>query len=382
MTEAISVLPPAFSAIEPAKFMAEALRLASLGCATTQPNPRVGCVIVQAGEIVGRGFHQRAGEPHAEVLALREAGARARDAVVYLTLEPCSYHGRTPPCADALIAAGVGRVIAAMQDPNPRVAGSGFASLRAAGIEVYCGLLGEQASALNRGFISRMMRARPWVTLKLGASLDGRTAAASGESRWITGSAARADVHRLRAEAGAVLTSSATVLADDPQLNVRDYAGANGIKPRQPDRIVIDRHRRVSSTAKVWSNADGARRLWLVGGGAGSSANADDNDAKLLQIRLKPDGRADLCQVLGLLAQQEINEVLIESGPTLAGAALAENLVDELVLYLAPSLLGDAARPLAFLPELLQLDQRIDWHITDLKMIGEDIRILAVPRKH
>jgi len=374
-------LPPSLSAIEPANFMAEALRLAALGCATTQPNPRVGCVIVQAGEIVGRGFHQRAGEPHAEVFALREAGERARDADVYLTLEPCSHHGRTPPCADALIAAGVRCVIAAMQDPNSRVAGSGFARLRAAGIEVHCGLLGEQAAVLNRGFISRMMRARPWVSLKLGASLDGRTAAASGESQWITGAAARADVHRLRAEAGAVLTSSVTVLADDPQLNVRDYVAANGLAVRQPDRIVIDRQRRVSSTAKVWSNTDGARRFWLAGHTEISSANTHDNGAKQLPLRFKHDGRADLTEVLSLLAQQEINEVLIESGPTLAGAFVAENLVDELVLYLAPSLLGDAARPLAHLPELLRLDQRIDWRITDLKMIGEDVRILAVPRK-
>jgi diaminohydroxyphosphoribosylaminopyrimidine deaminase/5-amino-6-(5-phosphoribosylamino)uracil reductase len=382
MTDAMTALPPPLSAIEPANFMAEALRLAALGCATTQPNPRVGCVIVQAGEIVGRGFHQRAGEPHAEVLALREAGARARDTDVYLTLEPCSHFGRTPPCADALIAAGVRRVIAAMQDPNPRVAGSGFARLRAAGIEVHCGLLGEQAAALNRGFISRMTRARPWVTLKLGASLDGRTAAASGESQWITGTAARADVHRLRAEAGAVLTSSATVLADDPQLSVRDYAGANGLEVRQPDRIVIDRHRRVPSTAKVWSNADNARRFRLVGHAVASSANIDDNGAQPLPLLLKPDGRADLSQVLSLLAQQEINELLIESGPTLAGAFLAEDRVDELVLYLAPSLLGDSARPLAHLPELFRLDQRIDWRITDLKMIGEDIRIVAAPRKH
>ncbi|MDB5985967.1 MAG: ribD [Nevskia sp.] len=364
-----------------AGFMAEALQLAARGKASTQPNPRVGCVIVRDGEIVGRGFHVRAGELHAEVLALREAGERARGADVYLTLEPCSHHGRTPPCADALIAAGVRSVCAAMQDPNPRVAGSGFARLRAAGIEVQLGLLGEQAAALNRGFVSRMTRARPWLTLKLGASLDGRTAAASGESKWITGAAARADVHRLRAEAGAVLTSSFTVLADDPQLNVRDYVGdaAVGVR-RQPDRIVLDLQRRVPGSARIWSEAGAARRFRLI---HGDHAMAQDvPGVQTLPVPSGVDGRADLAAVLRLLAQQEINEVLVECGPTLAGSFLAAGLVDELVLYLAPSLLGDAARPLAYLPALQKLDHRVDLKVTDLRMIGDDIRIIAVPRRH
>lgn len=358
--------------------MAEALQLAARGKATTQPNPRVACIVVRAGEIVGRGFHRRAGEPHAEVLALGEAGARARGADAYLTLEPCSHHGRTPPCADALIAAGVSRVFAAMQDPNPRVAGGGFAKLRAAGIEVQVGLLGEQAAALNRGFVSRMTRARPWVTLKLGASLDGRTAAASGESKWITGAAARADVHRLRAEAGAVLTSSATVLADDPQLNVRDYPGVAGLGLRQPDRIVLDLQRRVPRSAKVWSEAEAARRFWLVQGDGAVAGEACG--VQTLPVPIEADGRADLAEVLRVLARQEINEVLVECGPTLAGSFLAAHLVDELVLYLAPSLLGDAARPLAHLPGLRRLDQRLDLQITDLRMIGDDVRITATTR--
>ena len=364
--------------IAAAGFMAEALQLAARGKASTQPNPRVGCVIVRDGAIVGRGFHRRAGEPHAEVLALHEAGERARGAEVYLTLEPCSHHGRTPPCVDALIAAGVRSVSAAMQDPNPRVAGAGFAALRAVGIDVQVGLLGEQAAALNRGFIARMTRARPWVTLKLGASLDGRTAAASGESQWITGVAARADVHRLRAEAGAVLSSSATVLADDPQLNVRDYLGEAGLGPRQPDRIVLDLQRRVPNRAKVWSGADAARRLRLVQ--ADSTDAQDAQGVQTLPVSIQADGRADLAEVLRVLAVQEINEVFVECGPTLAGALLAAGLVDELLLYLAPSLLGDKARPLAHLPELLRLDQRLDWQITDLRMIGDDIRVVALPR--
>ncbi len=409
MTEAL----PDVEVIAAAGYMIEALQLAARGKATTHPNPRVGCVIVRDGEIVGRGFHQRAGEPHAEVLALRDAGERARGADVYLTLEPCSHQGRTGPCADALIAAGVRHVCAAMQDPNPRVAGNGFARLRAAGIGVQAGLLEAQAAALNRGFVSRMTRAKPWLTLKLGASLDGRTAAASGESKWITGAEARADVHRLRAEAGAVLTTSDTVLADNPQLNVRDYGGPL----RQPDRIVLDRRSRVGRDAKVWSPDDGARRFRLVatttsdaveadpandpttrtasiatnaaaGIASDAMANSKVGDAgtaigvQTLALPQSDDSASEIAAMLSLLAAQEINELLVECGPSFAGALLAAGAVDELVLYLAPSLLGDSARPLAHLPVLQRLEQRIDWDIQDLRMIGGDIRVVATPRTH
>lgn len=356
--------------------MRRALALAARGVYSTHPNPRVGCVIVKESAVVGEGWHARAGEPHAEVLALREAGPRARGAEIYVTLEPCAHVGRTGPCVEALVAAGVGRVFAAMQDPNPLVAGKGFARLRAAGIEIDCGVLASEAAELNRGFVSRMTRARPWVTLKLAASLDGRTAAASGESRWITGRPARADVHRLRAQAGAVLSSSETVQADDPLLNVRDFAGAPDIAVRVPDRIVLDRRGRVSATARVWNDDDGARRLCVVGEGA----QAVDAPAGVERITVAADGAGlDLSAAFAALAQRDVNEVLVECGPRLAGALLAAHRVDELVLYLAPSLLGDAARPLAHLPGLQLLDERIGLRIVDLRMIGSDVRIVARP---
>jgi diaminohydroxyphosphoribosylaminopyrimidine deaminase/5-amino-6-(5-phosphoribosylamino)uracil reductase len=352
-------------------FMARALRLAEQGKASTHPNPRVGCVIARDGVIVGEGFHRRAGEAHAEVLALRAAGGKAEGAEVYVTLEPCAHHGRTPPCVDALIAARPRRVWAAMQDPNPLVAGKGLDRLRAAGIEVEVGTLGEAAAALNRGFISRMSRGRPWVTLKLAASLDGRTAMASGESQWITGAAARADVHRLRGEAGAVLTSSATVLADDPRLSVRldgDW--------RQPDRIVLDTHHRVPSTAKVW--AEGARRLLLS---SDAAAAAPPAGVEALTVAADASGQVDLHAAMDLLGRLEINEVLVECGPRLAGAFLQSGLSDEIVLYLAPSLLGHEAQPLAHLPGMVRLEQRVRLKPVDLRLIGEDIRVIAVLEK-
>jgi diaminohydroxyphosphoribosylaminopyrimidine deaminase/5-amino-6-(5-phosphoribosylamino)uracil reductase len=368
-----------------AQFMARALRLAERGRYTTHPNPRVGCVIVRDGEVVGEGFHERAGEPHAEVHALRMAGDRARGAGMFVTLEPCSHHGRTPPCAEAVIAAGLRQVWVAMQDPHPQVAGRGIAGLREAGIEVETGLLQKDAEILNRGFLSRMRRGRPWLTLKLAASLDGRTAMASGESQWITGEAARADVHRLRAEAGAVLTSSATVLADDPSLTVRlpahrleslglvDGAVAAGrlLSLRQPDRIVLDGAARVPASAKVW--AGGARRLWLTAQPAVAPDGVDN-----LPVPAADEGLS-LPAALQALAPQGVNEVLVECGPRLAGALLRQRLVDECVLYLAPSLLGDAARPLARLPGLERLDQKIGFKMQDVRKVGDDLRLTLLP---
>lgn len=352
-----------------ASYMATALQLAARGRYSSFPNPRVGCLIVKDGKIVGQGWHARAGEPHAEIHALREAGKNARGADVYVTLEPCAHRGRTGPCAQALIEAGVHKVTGAMQDPNPLVAGKGFAALNNAGIETECGVLGQAARTLNRGFVSRMQRGRPFVTLKLGASLDGRTAMASGESKWITSEASRADVHRLRAEAGAVLTSAATVLADDPELNLRWFKQSD----RQPDRIVLDAGRKVGATARVWAD-DGASRWWVVGANVMSFADA----AAMSEVAEAP--RPPLSDILSQLAQQQINSVLVESGPILAGALLKAQLVDELVLYLAPQLLGSDARAMALIPGLERLVDRIELSFQEVRLVGPDLRVTAVPK--
>jgi diaminohydroxyphosphoribosylaminopyrimidine deaminase/5-amino-6-(5-phosphoribosylamino)uracil reductase len=360
--------------------MAEAIRLARRGIYSTHPNPTVGCVIVNRGAVVGRGWHARAGEGHAEVLALAEAGAAARGAAVYVTLEPCSHQGRTPPCADALIAAGAKRVVAAMQDPNPRVAGQGLEKLRAAGIAVETGLLEAEAQALNPGFVSRMQRGRPWVRLKLASSLDGRTAMASGESRWITGPAARADVQRLRARSAAIITGIGTVLADDPSLNVRLPASELcGVEPvRQPLRVVLDSRLSMPVSAKmlalpgdtlvVGSCADSARREALTAAGA---------EVVCLDV---PGPRPLPLAVLAMLAQREINEVLLECGATLAGAFMTAGLVDELVLYLAPHLMGDNGRGLCLLPGLEKMPDRIALEWQDVRRVGEDLRVIARPK--
>ncbi|MGH8529499.1 MAG: bifunctional diaminohydroxyphosphoribosylaminopyrimidine deaminase/5-amino-6-(5-phosphoribosylamino)uracil reductase RibD [Nevskiales bacterium] len=367
-----------------ARFMARALELAQHGLYTTHPNPRVGCVLVKNGEIVGEAWHERAGEPHAEVLALRAAGEQAKGATAYVTLEPCCHQGRTGPCTDALIKAGVTRVIAAMQDPNPKVAGGGLATLRDTGIGVESGLMQAQAESLNRGFISRMRRQRPWVRLKLAMSLDGRTAAANGESRWITGELAREDVHRLRAECGAVLTSSATVLADDPSLTVRSFSlpppggeglGKGGVLIRQPDRIVLDARLRVPASAKVW--APGARRFVLTSDPDKSGSHGPE--VQTLRIAAQA-GRLDLRQALATLAAFEINEILVECGPRLAGALLQAKLVDELTIYVAPILLGDKAPGLAHLPDVQSLAQQLAFQVTDVRAFGSDWRIIATPR--
>lgn len=356
------------------EYMARALQLAERGLFTTDPNPRVGCVLVRDGVIVGEGWHERAGEPHAEVLALRAAGEQARGATAYVTLEPCSHHGRTPPCADALIAAGVTEVVVAMQDPNPQVAGGGLAKLNAAGIKTRIGVLAVQAEALNPGFISRMRRGRPYVRCKLAMSLDGRTAMASGESKWITGAEARADVQRLRARSSAIMTGIGTALVDDPSLNMRldDVDAA-----RQPWRVVLDTELRMPP---------GARMLKLTGKTlifAVSEAEAP-REALLAAgaeiVLLEPhDGRLQLKDVLEVLAMREINEVLVEAGATLSGALLAAGLIDELVIYMAPQLLGDGARGLFHLPGLVRMEQKLGLDIQDIRKVGQDWRITAVP---
>lgn len=361
------------------RWMARALKLAARGQYTTHPNPRVGCVIVSNGQVVGEGWHRVAGEAHAEVQALAQAGERARGADLYVTLEPCAHHGRTGPCVEAIIAAGVGRVIAAVRDPDPRVSGRGLDRLREAGIPVIVGMMAEAAKRLNRGFFRRMQDKRPWVTLKLGASLDGRTAMASGESQWITGQPARADVHRIRARAGAVLTGSATILADDPALTVRVPPPAGIDRWRQPTRIVIDSKLRCSPEARVFAE-DGARRIVL-------SCSTDAQRRAALQARgvevrvLSPgrDGSVPLRAALRALGEAEINEVLLECGPRMAGSMLSAGLVDELVLYLAPKLLGNEARPLAVLHGIERLADAMPLEILDLRRVGADLRITARP---
>jgi diaminohydroxyphosphoribosylaminopyrimidine deaminase / 5-amino-6-(5-phosphoribosylamino)uracil reductase len=349
--------------------MARALRLAERGLYTTTPNPRVGCVIVRDGSIVAEGYHERAGMPHAEVIALKAAGERARGATVYVSLEPCSHHGRTPPCADALIQAGVARVVAAMDDPNPRVKGDGLARLRAAGIETARGLLEPQAHELNIGFVSRMTRGRPWLRVKTAASLDGRTALSNGVSQWITSEAARRDGHRWRARSCAVMAGIGTLLADNPRLTVRHVSTS-----RQPLRIVVDRHLQISLDAAV-----------LEGGNAlvATAQQPNEKTAQLTQLGIGvlhipgSDGKVDLAALMRELAARELNEVLVESGNRLNGALLRAGLVDELIIYLAPHLLGDSGRGMFDLGLLTGLDQRCELTMRDLRRIGPDLRIVA-----
>ena len=366
---------PGFSA-EDYRFMARALQLAERGLWTTRPNPRVGCVIVRDGAVVGEGAHLRAGEGHAEVLALAAAGTAAQGATAYVTLEPCSHHGRTPPCTEALVAAGVKRVVAAMQDPNPRVAGQGLARLRAAGIATATGLLAAEAEALNKGFVRRMRDGRPYVRCKRAASLDGRTALASGESKWITSAAARRDVHRLRAGSDAIITGSGTVRADDPALTVRDVALPE-FWPGQPLRVVLDSNLTTPPEAAI-VHAEGETLIL-------HAAEAPARAAALLKagarVERMPAAAAglDLPAVLARLAALEINEVLIEAGPTLAGGFVQAGLVDELVVYLAPHLMGHEGSPLLQLAGISTMDARLPLRIMDVRMVGDDLRICARP---
>lgn len=351
------------------RFMARALVLARRGLYTTTPNPRVGCVIARHGGVIGEGWHERAGAAHAEVNALTAAGEAARGATVYVTLEPCAHQGRTAPCVEALIAAGVARVVAAMQDPNPLVAGKGLARLEQAGITIECGLLEEEARELNVGFISRMARGRPWVRMKLAASLDGKTALNNGKSQWITGAAARRDGHAWRARACAVLTGIGTVKDDDPWLTVREVKTT-----RQPLRAIVDSRLETPLTAKI-----------LQGGGVVIAAAV--NDARKIralqdkgaEVVVLPNaaGKVALGTLMQDLARRGTNEVHVEAGYKLNGSLLVEGLVDELVIYLAPQLIGDAARGMFNLPELEDLSGRCELKIHDLRMIDKDIRVIA-----
>ncbi len=350
--------------------MARALRLAERGLYTTDPNPRVGCVIVRDGEIVGEGWHARAGGPHAEVVALEAAGERARGATVYVTLEPCAHHGRTPPCADALVAAGVGLVIAAMIDPNPEVAGGGLNRLREAGIETAHGLLEAQARALNPGFIKRMETGRPWVRCKLAMSLDGRTALASGESKWITGDAARQDVHRLRARSSAIVTGVGTVLADDPALTARL---AEGEAERQPLRVVVDTHLSLPLEAKLLKQP-GRTLIMTCSDDEDAAAALEANGAEVVRLPLCSDV-VDMGAVLDILGEMAVNEVLLETGATLSGAVLQAGLLDEIVIYMAPLLMGHDARPLFRLPGIDTMAERIELELLDQRMVGRDMRL-------
>lgn len=356
------------------RHMARALTLARHGLYGTDPNPRVGCVLVRDGTRVGEGWHEYAGEAHAEILALDVAGERARGATAYVTLEPCCHYGRTPPCTDALLNAGIARLVAAMSDPNPQVAGKGLAILRDAGIPVECGLLETEARALNPGFIQRMTQGRPWIRVKLAMSLDGRTALASGESRWLTAAAARQDVQRLRARSSAILTGSGTVLADDPGLNVRLPEAI-----RQPLRVILDTRLRTPPTARTLRLAGSVLVFTAV---ADPVLHAPLRDAgAAIAVVPRAAGGLDLHAVMAELARRKCNELQVECGPTLAGALLQAGLVDELVVYLAPLLLGDKARGLFQLPELTRMSGRWELEMLETRAVGKDWRMRLRPAR-
>lgn len=368
-----------------AVFMARALQLAARGLFTTGINPRVGCVLVKDGQIIGEGWHERAGEGHAEVMALRDAERRGNDAkgaTAYVTLEPCAHHGKTPPCAEALIKVGVSRVVAAMEDPNPLVAGQGFALLQQAGIAVAAPLMAAEAEALNIGFVKRMRQGKPWVRLKMAGSLDGRSALANGQSQWITGSEARADGHRFRARAQAIITGGGTLIADDPLLTVRDVERPLGQLgqpvPLAPSlRVVVDSHLRMPTTARI-----------LQGGCLVATASIDPDKTAALRaagadVICLPDadGRVDLAALLDHLAERGVNEVHVEGGSRLSGVFLKSGLVNELLFYMAPTLLGSDARGWFDDLNLTSLDQKVALKFEDVRMVGPNLRILARPAK-
>jgi len=351
------------------EFMGRALQLAQRGLYTTTPNPRVGCVIVRDGAVVGEGWHERAGAPHAEINALAAAGDRARGATAYVSLEPCHHHGRTPPCDEALVAAGVARVVAAMRDPDLRTAGLGLARIKQAGIETATGVLENEARELNIGFISRLTRGRPWVRMKIAASLDGKTALANGKSRWITGEAARSDGHHWRARACAVLTGIGTVRDDDPQLTVRAVETT-----RQPRRVVVDSRLETPLTARI-----------LAGGGVLIACAVEDKmkigrlQDQGAEVIVMPDaaGKVELTALMQELGRREVNELHVEAGFKLNGSLINAGCVDELLLYFAPCFIGDQARGMADLPALTNLDDRRALKISETRMVGGDLRILA-----
>lgn len=359
-------------------YMSRALQLARLGLYSTSPNPRVGCVLVKDGAVVGEGWHQKAGESHAEVRALQMAGAQAQGATAYVTLEPCSHYGRTPPCANALVQAGVARVVGACNDPNPQVAGRGYQWLREAGIEVITPCLGEQAQALNVGFMQRMQTGLPYLRIKLAQSLDGRTAMASGESKWITGEAARADVQRLRARSCAIITGADTVLIDDPALTVRP--AQTGIQQearlwRQPLRVIVDGQQRLTGQETLFTQAGD---VLLAITGAPRAPIQRDERLGTLSVWQSAGSQVDLRALLLHLGSLGCNEVLVESGAQLAAAFVSQALAQELVLYVAPTLLGSQARPLLALP-FEHMDQQIRWQWQDVRQVGNDLRLTMKP---
>jgi diaminohydroxyphosphoribosylaminopyrimidine deaminase/5-amino-6-(5-phosphoribosylamino)uracil reductase len=375
--------------IDDQHWMAQAIQLGHKGLYSTDPNPRVGCVLVKDGEIVGEGWHRKAGQAHAEIEALKAAGSHAKGTTAYVTLEPCSHQGRTPPCCDALIKAGVDRVVAAMEDPNPLVSGQGFARLQQAGIEVTTGVLQADAEALNPGYIKRHKTGLPLVRLKLAMSLDGRTAMANGESQWITGPDARQDVQKWRGRSSAIVTGIGSLLKDDPQLNVRRDDLAIKVQQqafvRQPLRVVLDPSLRTPVDAKALKQPGEA----LIIGSLLKNSNSAEQDKKQqlqdagAEVLLIPEHKKqlDLQKTLQILAQRGCNEVLFECGATLAGSALQQGWVDELLIYMAPTLLGNNAQPLMKLLGLDHIDQQIHLNILQTRMIGKDLRIMATTQQ-
>lgn len=361
------------------RMMRRALELAALGRYTNHPNPRVGCVLTQGERVVGEGWHRKWGEPHAEVRALQAAGAEAEGATAYVTLEPHCYHGRTPPCTDALIRARVTRVVCGALDPNPKVSGQGVQQLRAAGVQVDVGLLETEARELNAGFERRMLTGRPRVTVKIAASLDGCVALANGASRWITGDAARADVQHLRAAAGAVLTGIDTVLADDPQLNVREP----GIEllGRQPARVVVDTRLRMPVSARMLE-LPGETLVFTAASGTAPAEALRRAGAQVIAATLDAQGHVDLHLVLDELGRRQFNDVLVEAGPTLSGSLLRLGLVDELIVYQAPMLLGPDARAMAALPQLDRLEDALRFTLRSVDRLGADTRLVLLPVSH
>lgn len=359
-------------------WMSKALQLARRGIYSTHPNPRVGCVIVSDNQLVGQGWHQKAGKPHAEVYALQEASDNAKGASAYVTLEPCSHFGKTPPCADALINAKVKRVVIAMQDPNPKVAGQGIAKLKAAGIEVICGVLADEAKSLNKGFVKRMTLGLPYITIKLAMSLDGRTAMANGESQWITSAPARFEVQRLRAQSSAIITGADTVLLDDAKLTLRanelglDTELTNLALQKLPLRVLVDSQQRVPLNKAFYQYPNSLTISSVVK----PSFLRDDQD--WLQMPIDQQGHIDLTQLLKKLVQlYEINELLVESGSTLAGAFVRAGLVDELAIFMAGKLLGSTAQPLLAIP-LNSMSEALNLTIKDIRAIGNDWMIKAM----
>ena len=350
-------------------YMARALQLAARGRYTARPNPMVGCVLVRDGDVVGEGWHELAGEPHAEIHALREAGDSARGATAYVSLEPCAHHGKTPPCADALIEAGVSRVVAAMQDPFDDVAGRGIEKLNEAGVETEVGLMQEAAEALNTGFVSRMTRGRPFVRLKVAASIDGATAMESGESQWITGPEARKDVQRLRAQSGAVMTGIGTVLADDPGLDVRDPD--IDTRGAQPLRVVLDSRLRMPPGARMLELPGDTLVCCVVGHEA---PTLEEAGAEVREFGAHGDV-VNVFEVLAALAEREINDVLVEAGTRLAGYLLEKDLLDELVIYQSPHIMGSNTRGMFTTPDWVALADRRVLNIRDVRRVGADTRI-------